>query len=142
MAINEVITTARDGSAVIDFNDEVIGTVILAPNTQVILRKSNSDGVRLLSLIRGHLRLYRDPAYEKKKVGVIVNIRDNPSAYHGSNFEIQYYKNKKLVTALNDDLKILKLRKKAIEKTQISPSKSDIQDRELYEDLQSLLESS
>ena len=139
---NEVVTTNSNGITVIDFNDEVIGTVVLAPNTQVILRKSNTDGIRLLSLVRGHLRLYRGKQYDKKKVGVIINIRDNPTAYHGTNFEVQYLKESKKVTSFNDSLRKLTLKKNEVEKKQlIVPNKADILDQELLEDLKFLKES-
>ncbi|GEM_PF-5776929 len=139
---NEVITTSKKGLTVIDFNDEVIGTVVLAPNTQVILRKSNSDGVRLLSLIRGHIRLYRDKEYEQKKVGVLINIRDNPTAYHGTHYEIQYSESTKLVTSFNSDLKKYKLNKSTVTSKVNKPDteKTEQLDQELDEDLKFLLE--
>ena len=139
---NEVVTTDSSGVTVIDFNDEVIGTVVLAPNTQVILRKSNTDGIRLLSLIRGHLRLYRGKQYFEKKVGVLINIRDNPTAYHGTNFEVHYSKESKKVTSFNDTLRKFTLRKNEVEKKPLStPEKADILDQELLEDLKFLRES-
>ncbi|PIK15491.1 hypothetical protein [Halobacteriovorax sp. JY17] len=139
---NEIVTTDSKGMAVIDFNDEVIGTVILAPNTQVILRKSTTDGIRLLSLVRGHLRLYRDKEYQKKKVGVLINIRDNPTAYYGSNFEVQYSKESKKVTSFNKSLRKFKLNKKKILTTPLkNEEKTDELDQELYEDLKFLQES-
>lgn len=137
---NEVITTSKVGLTVMDFNDEVIGTVVLAPNTQVILRKTTSDGIRLLSLVRGHVRLYRADKYNKKKVGVLINIRDNPTAYYGTHFEIQYSQSTKLVTSFNSNFKKYHLNKKSFTLKNIAPKKTDPVDQELSEDLKFLLE--
>lgn len=137
---NDIITTSSNGLSVIDFNDEVVGTVVLAPNTQVILRRSNTSGIRLISLVKGHLRVYRAKKYKNKKVGVLVNIRDNKIAYHGTDYEIQYYKQKKLVIAHNNSIRKFNLTKKVRKKPIKIDKKTDDLDQELYEDLKSLLE--
>ncbi|WP_127715965.1 FecR domain-containing protein [Halobacteriovorax sp. HLS] len=139
---NDIIVTSNNGIVLIDFNDEVIGTVVVAPNSKVLLRKTNSHGVRLLSLIEGHLRFFKQKDQLKKRSGLLINIRENSTAYLGEHFEIQYTKELKSLTSFSGKLsKISLLKSQSRKKEQVLKirNSTELTDQELEEDLKFLM---
>jgi hypothetical protein len=140
---NSIIATSSKGLAIIDFRDEVVGTVILSPNTKVILRTTNTVGVRLLSVIEGNVRFFKTKELKKKRSGVLINIRDNTNAYHGNHFEVHYTNELKRVTSFDGDfrkLSLLKSQKRKEKKIKIRRGNTELTDQELEEDLKFLLD--
>lgn len=140
---NNIIATSSKGIALIDFRDEVVGTVILAPNTKVILRSTKTQGVRLLSVIEGNVRFYKTNELKHKRSGVLINIRDNTKAYFGTHFEVHYTNELKKVTSFDSNFKklsLLKTKKTQTRKKNRKRNYSDLSDQELEEDLKFLLD--
>lgn len=140
---NDIITTSRDGVVLIDFSDEVVGSVIIGPNSKVILRSTKALGVRLLSIVEGHVRFFKTNDVKRKRSGVLINIRNNKTAYIGNHFEINYTKEVKKVTSF--DSKFMKINltlsmAKKRSKEQFRARNTDLSDQELDEDLKFLLD--
>jgi hypothetical protein len=140
---NDIITTSSNGVVLIDFSDEVVGTVIVGPNSKVILRTTKSLGVRLLSVVEGHIRFFKTKNVLKKRSGVLVNIRDNNTAYFGNHFEVNYTKNIRKITSFSNLFKKVNLKQSIVAKRSKSKTRSrntDLTDQELEEDLKFLLD--
>jgi hypothetical protein len=140
---NDIITTSSNGLVLIDFNDEVVGSVIVGPNSKVILRKTKALAVRLLSVVEGQVRFFKTKSLMKKRSGVLINIRDKNTAYIGNNFEVNYTKNIKKVTSFDTHFKKIQLTQTLVmkqKKSKYRTRNTDLSDQELEEDLKFLID--
>jgi len=75
------------------------GVVVLAPNSQVLVRGITQKGLQQVSLIKGSMYVRTKRSHTKNRPsGILANIRSYKTGYYGENFVLTFTKEKKEVS--------------------------------------------
>lgn len=92
-----IVATAPSGMVYLEFKSN--GIVVVAPNSQVLIRGISQKGIQLVSLIKGSIYVRTKRGTTKNRApGIIANIRSYKSGYYGENFVLTYTKDVKEVS--------------------------------------------
>lgn len=92
-----IIATMPSSLVYLEFKTN--GVVVVAPNSQVLLRGISQKGLQQVSLIKGSMYVRTKRSYTKNRApGIIANIRSYKTGYYGENYVLTFTKDKKEVS--------------------------------------------
>ncbi len=104
-----IVATKSGGLVYLEFDSN--GIIVLAPNSQIMIRNTSKQGLRLVSLIKGSLYFRTMRSFTKNRPpGVITNIRSHPTAYYGENYVLTFSQQKKEISIKSGKVSVLKMR--------------------------------
>ena len=106
--VGTILATASNSLVYLEFDTN--GVVVLAPKSQLMIRKLSSGGLRHISLLKGSL-YFRTKRwkYRKRPPGVMINIRSYPHGYYGENYVLTFTQDKKEISVKSGHVTMLKL---------------------------------
>jgi hypothetical protein len=94
----DLIATGKKSSAIIDFQGN--GLMALSPNTIVVIRGINPQGIRLVSLQRGQVIFQVKPEWKNRSPGVVTHLKNSSRGFIGKAYSLSFTKDEKKLRVL------------------------------------------
>jgi hypothetical protein len=124
-----IVATGTSSMAYLEFNTN--GVIVVAPNSQVMMRSLTKNGLRQVSLIKGSLYFRSKRSLSKNRpAGVIINIRSYSTGYYGENYSLTFTQDKREISVKTGIVTLVKMNvlTKAIQSLQTKEALDELSD--------------